>query len=227
MTKKKKAAADAAVNEETKQADTTPQEKKSNEPMVTVLKTGTASKLSPRGDGKLFYQVGRMGDIILLRISGNDSSGRFSKEWVCTQAIRESLNRLPNLKAFKGAGALKSAWKGQSSCNSGFGAGILKAEGVFTPHPDPKMKGALMLSSPDALEAFEQKMLDLPIPKDAEKLLLNPPKTVPNFGKKKAAKDAPDADNDAEEVDDSDAENIDIELQDADLEDDPADDDAE
>lgn len=168
-----------------------------------------------------------MGDTILVRISGNDSSGRFSKEWVCTQAIRESLMRLANPKAFKGAVALKTAWKGQSSCNSGFGAAILKAEGVFTNHPDPKKKGMLMLSTPDALDVWEQKMLDLAIPKDAEMLLLHPPKPQPNFGKKKAAKDTPGADNDSDEVDSVDSgDDTDADSIDAELEDDPADNDA-
>ena len=49
--------------------------------MVTVLRTGTATKLSPRGNGQLTYQVGRMDDTVLLRISGNESSGRFSRAW--------------------------------------------------------------------------------------------------------------------------------------------------
>jgi hypothetical protein len=211
MVKKKKAAADAVAKEETKTS-------KTQEPMVTVIKKATASKLSPRGDGKLFYQVGRIGDNILLRISGNDSSGRFSKEWVGCEALQDSLNRLGNLKAFKGAVALKSAWKGKSSCNSGFGAGILKAEGVFTTHPDPKKKGMLCLSSPDALAVWEQKMLELPIPKDAETVLLHPPKPIPNFLKKKVVKDA------TSKVKEDDPENTDPAMEEVDPEDDPTDD---
>jgi len=155
------------------------------EPMVTILKTAQAEKLSPRGDGRITYQVGRMGDTVLLRISGNESSGRFSKEWVAADAIRQSLAKLPkDAKSFKGALALKTAWKGQSSCNSGFGAAILKAEGVFVGDADPKKKGMLALSAPDALDAWEKTVLDLKVPKDAETVLLDPPKPKPFFAKK-------------------------------------------
>jgi hypothetical protein len=172
-----------------------PAEGAAAEPMVTVLKTGTAPKLSPRGDGKLTYRVGRMGDEILVQIFGNESSGRFSKEWVTVDAIRKSLSKLPKgAESFKGALALKSAWNGRSSCNSGFGAAILKAEGVFVADEDPKKKGMLKLPAPDALDTWEQAILALPVPKDAEQVPLHPPKPVPFFAKKKAAEpDAPEA----------------------------------
>lgn len=170
----------------------------SNEPMVTILKTATGAKLSPRGGGELTYQVGRMGDTVLLRIFKNDSSGRFSNEWVGVEALRKSLTQLPQGAAsFKGAVALRSAWKGQSSCNSGFGAAILRAEKVFAPDPDPKKKGMLMLATPDALDRWEKAILALPVPKDAEQVLLHPPKAKPFFSRKKddaAAGTAPVAD---------------------------------
>ncbi len=153
--------------------------------MVTIIKTGTAAKLSPRGGGLLTYQIGRMGDTVLLRIHKNDSSGRFSAEWVSVEAVRKSLAQLPKgASSFKGAVALKTAWKGQSSCNSGFGAAILRGENVFASDEDPKKKGMLKLASPDALDAWEKKVLALPVPKDAEQVLLNPPKAVPNFAKR-------------------------------------------
>lgn len=155
-------------------------------PMVTVLKEAQTSKLSPRGDGQLTYQVGRMDDTVLLRISGNESSGRFSKEWVTADAIRNSLTQLPKgVESFKGALALKSAWNGRSSCNSGFGAAILKAEGVFAADEDPKKKGMLTLSAPDALDAWEKNVLAMKVQKDAEQAPLHPPKPKPFFAKKK------------------------------------------
>lgn len=152
---------------------------------MTVLKTATAQKLSPRGDGPLTYQVGRMDDTVLLRIFGNESSGRFSKEWVALDAVRLSLAQIPKgVASFKGATALKSAWKGQSSCNSGFGAAILRAEDVFAVDDDPKKKGLLRLASPDALDAWEQRILALDVSKDAERVPLNPPKPTPFFAKR-------------------------------------------
>jgi hypothetical protein len=190
MARKKKDnhGADAAPETTTEEA-TAP-----NDPMVTILNTATAPKLSPRGGGELTYQVGRMDNTVLLRIHKNDSSGRFSNEWVGVESIRRSLAQLPKgVTSFKGAVALKSAWKGQSSCNSGFGAAILRAEKVFAADPDPKKKGMLMLASPDALDQWEASVLALPVPKDAEQVLLNPPKAKPFFQKKKddaAAEDA-------------------------------------
>lgn len=185
MTRKKKTEADAAVAS-APQAAPAPEAG----PMVTVLKTATATKLSPRGDGALTYQLGRMDDTVLLRIHENESSGRFSKEWVTVEAVRRALAALPKgTTAFKGALALKAAWKGLSSCNSGFGAAILKAEGVFAWEPDKK--GMMRLASPDALDAWERAVLALKVPKDAERVPLNPPRPVPHFAKRNVPADAP------------------------------------
>lgn len=174
------------------------------EPMVTILKTATAPKLSPRGGGELTYQVGRMDNTVLLRIHKNDSSGRFSNEWVGAESIRRSLAQLPKeARSFKGAVALRSAWKGQSSCNSGFGAAILRAEGVFAADPDPKKKGMLTLSAPDALDTWARGILALPVPKNAGQVLLHPPKAKPFFSKKKA--DDADGANTTPDADDADA----------------------
>jgi hypothetical protein len=201
MARKKKDTQGADAAPETTTEETTAP----GEPMVTILKTATAAKLSPRGGGELTYQVGRMDNTVLLRIHKNDSSGRFSNEWVGVESIRRSLAQLPKgVSSFKGAVALKSAWKGQSSCNSGFGAAILRAEKVFIPDPDPKKKGMLMLASPDTLDQWEAAILALPVPKDAEQVLLQPPKAKPFFAKKKDDADAGDAPatDDVEPVDD-------------------------
>jgi hypothetical protein len=208
MARKKKDTHGADAAPET--TTTTKEAEVSSEPMVTILKTATAPKLSPRGGGELTYQVGRMDNTVLLRIHKNDSSGRFSNEWVSVESIRRSLAQLPKgVSSFKGAVALKSAWKGQSSCNSGFGAAILRAEKVFAADPDPKKKGMLQLAS-DMLQ-WEASVLALPVPKDAEQVLLNPPKAKPFFQKKKddaAAEDASVSDDvePADEVEPVDAE---------------------
>lgn len=149
--------------------------------LVTVIKTGNAAKLSPRGDGALTFQVGRIADTIHLRIFHNESAGRFSREWVTVEAIRSALAKLPKGQPlFKAAVGLKPAWKGQSSCNSGFGAAILKSEGVLV--SDVEKKGMMRLASADALDKWEQSMLAIKVPKDAEKVPLHPQKAVPNFG---------------------------------------------
>lgn len=186
MAKKKKSDDGADAASTTTTTTTTEETKAPAKPMVTILKTAEAAKLSPRGGGELTYQMGRMGDTVLLRIHKNTSSGRFSAEWVTADALRESLAQLPKgTTSFKGAVALRSAWKGLSSCNSGFGSAILRAEKVFSADPDPKKKGMLTLSAPDALEQWEAAILALPIPKDAEQAPLHPPKAKPFFAKKK------------------------------------------
>lgn len=102
-----------------------------------------------------------------------------------------------------------------SSTNSGFECACLKNEGVLV--SDPEKKGMLALASPDAPDRWEQSILALPIPKDAEQVPLHPPKATPFFAKKKddAAGDAPVAD-DVEPVD---------EVEQVDAEDDTAQDD--
>ncbi|MBI1318341.1 MAG: hypothetical protein GC168_05225 [Candidatus Hydrogenedens sp.] len=171
------------------------------EAMVTVLKTGTAPKLSPCGDGQLTYRVGRMGEEILVQIFGNESSGRFSKEWVTVDAIRQSLAKLPKgAESFKGALALKSAMSGRSACNSGFLASILKELGILVGHEDPKKRGLLHLASAGALDNFEQSMRAMKVPKDAEQVPLNPPKPKPFFAKKAKSEDAAEVSEPVEET---------------------------
>jgi hypothetical protein len=158
-------------------------EAKVEEPMVTVIKTAQAAKLSPRSqDSLISYQLGRHGDTVLVRISGNESSGRFSKEWVPVEKIRDALSKVPKgAESFKAALLLRGAWKGKSSCNGGFAAAILVAENVFAREDDPKKKSMLKLSLP--LDEWTKQMLEIPVPEDAEVVPLHPPKVKPFFKK--------------------------------------------
>ena len=168
----------------TKKKEETSTEAKVEEPTVTIIKTAQAAKLSPRGDGLISYQLARRGDALLLRISGNESSGRFSKEWVAVEKIRDALSKIPKgTESFKTALLLRAAWKGKSSCNGGFAAAIFVAENVFAREDNPKKKSMLKLSSPDAIEVWEKKVLEMPVPEDAEVVPLFPPKPKP-FRKK-------------------------------------------
>jgi hypothetical protein len=170
----------------TKKKEEASTEAKVKEPMVTIVKTAQAAKLSPRGDGLISYQLGKLGDALLVRISGNESSGRFSKEWVPVEKIRDALSKVPKgAESFKAALLLRGAWKGKSSCNGGFAAAIFVAENVFAREDDPKKKSMLKLSAPDALEVWEKKVLEVPVPEDAEVVPLHPPKAKPFFAKKK------------------------------------------
>jgi len=184
MARKKKDTQGADAAPET--TTTTKEAKVSSEPMVAIIRTSTAPKLSPRGGGALTFQVGVMGNAVLLRIHKNDSSGRFSAEWINVDAIRRALAQLPKgQNSFKGAVAMTPAFKGRSSCNGGFLAAILRAEKVFAADPDPKKKGMLQLASDQALEKWVESVLKQPVPPAAEQVPLNPPKAKPFFAKKK------------------------------------------
>lgn len=157
-----------------------------NGPMVTIIKKAQAAKLSPRGEGQITYQVGRHGDAVVVRISGNESSGRFSKEWVPAEKIRDALSKIPKgAESFKAALLLRAAWKGKSSCNGGFAAAIFVAENILAREDDPKKRSMLKLSSPDALDTWEKAMLAQKVPEDAEVVPLHPPKVKPFSAKEK------------------------------------------
>lgn len=173
-------------------ATTTEDATAASEPMVTILKTVATDKISPRGTGKLVYQVGKRDQTVYLRLFKNESSGRMSTEHVPISSIRRALSKVPKGEKLFKSSILAEAWVGRSSTNPGFGCACLKNEGVLA--SDPQKKGMLMLASPDALDKWEAAILTLPVPKDAEQVLLHPPKAKPFFAKKKddaAAEPAP------------------------------------
>ncbi len=173
---------------------------KADGPMVAVLKTANAPKLSPRGDGELTYMVARMDDKILIRLAKNSSSGSHSKEWVPVDAIRNALKKVPKDSPFKGTLTMKSAFVGKSSTNGGFLCAALRHLGILS--MDPEKKGMLKLTAPDALDVWEKETLALALPKDAEVLPLHPAKPKPFFSKKTdgegAAEKAVTSENDSE-----------------------------
>jgi hypothetical protein len=123
-------------------------------PDVTVVKIASAPKLSPRGEGGITYQVGRVDSDVYARIEKNDGGGSFSKEWVPLEKIRAALT--PSMKKgdpFK-SDSLATAYVGKSQCNSGFLVAALRAEQVFS--IDTEHKGMSILSGD--LDAWEVQM---------------------------------------------------------------------
>jgi hypothetical protein len=177
----------ARKKKETQGADAEPETTataaESGEATVTILKTVETKKLSPRGEGKLVYQISRRGETVYLRLFKNESSGRMSTEHVPVAALRRALSKVPKGEKLFKSSILAEAWTGRSSTNPGFGCACLKNEGVLV--SDPEKKGMLALASADALERWEQSILALPIPKDAEQVPLHPPTATPFFAKKK------------------------------------------
>jgi len=123
-------------------------------PDVVILKTVTAPKLSPRGEGGVVYQIGRVGDAVHVRIEKNEGGGSHSKEFVAVAAIRAAVTpAMRRGEPFK-SDALTSAFVGKSQCNSGFLVAALRAEGLF--QADAEHKGMSKLVGD--LDAWEKSL---------------------------------------------------------------------
>lgn len=120
-------------------------------PDVVIVRTATAAKLSPRGEGGITYQIGRVQDAVYMRIVGNESGGRHSKEWVPLDRVRSAMTRgMLRGEPFKST-AMVSAFEGRSQNNSGFLVAAMRAEGLVG--ADAKHKGmSVMTGDIDAWE---------------------------------------------------------------------------
>jgi len=95
--------------------------------VIRILFRGTCPKLTARGKGDLSYEIGIDEDSgeSYVRISGNDSSGAFSNEWLDLSKVRVLLNGQE--KTFS-ATVMENLFRGRSSNNHGYLAAILIAE---------------------------------------------------------------------------------------------------
>ena len=101
-------------------------------PDVVIVKTATAPKLSPRGEGGIIYQVGRVGEEVYIRIEKNEGGGSHSKKFVPVASLKTAVT--PSMKRgepFR-SDAFSGAFVGRSQCNSGFLIGALRAEGLLS-----------------------------------------------------------------------------------------------
>lgn len=123
-------------------------------PDVVIVRAATAPKISPRGEGGVAYQVGRVAEDVYIRIDKNDGGGRHSREWVPVEGIRAALT--PAMRRgdpFKSDG-LAGAFVGRSQCNSGFLVAALRAEGILA--GDAEKRGMSRLAGD--LDAWEKSM---------------------------------------------------------------------
>jgi hypothetical protein len=97
---------------------------------ITILFRGTCPKLTARGKGDLSYELGIDEDTAdsYVRISGNDSSGAYSNEWLDIGKIRTLLTTQE--KPFP-AIVMEGLFHGRSTNNHGYLAAILIAEKVL------------------------------------------------------------------------------------------------
>lgn len=112
------------------------QEQAENEVIVRILFRGDCPKLTPRGVGKLEYEIGvnDQTDEPFLRIASNESSGVFSTHWIGINEIRTILDGMQDHQTFN-AIILRNLYMQKSANNHGFLTAILKAEGVVVNLP--------------------------------------------------------------------------------------------
>ncbi len=98
---------------------------------IQILVRYTASKLSPRSEGLIFYAIGRheVSGELFLKITGNQGGGLHSKEWIELSAVDEILQSLPADKPFKSS-VMKKLFKSGSANNAGFLCAILRSDGM-------------------------------------------------------------------------------------------------
>ncbi len=116
--------------------DSDPVEVPDTRPTYRLIREARAPKLSLRSTGSLTYQVltdeDRSG--VWLRIAVNHEGGCFSDEAVPLAAIRDCLRDLAP-DAAPQALTFKPAFVGRSTCNGGFLAAVLLAEGLLGRDP--------------------------------------------------------------------------------------------
>ena len=95
-----------------------------------IIERGEANKLSPKSQGKIYFQLATNLDDKqnYLRIIGNDGGGLHSKEWVSLEKVISTLSGLTD-QVFKSS-ALKSCMVGRSSNNFSFLAAVLRSSQV-------------------------------------------------------------------------------------------------
>lgn len=99
---------------------------------ITIIKQATAPKLTPKSDGGLGYEIGKLEKAWMIRVTSNSSGGFFSDEWVGFDAIEKALGKLTTSKTDFKSAVLRSVFvEGHSANNAGFLCACLRAEGLL------------------------------------------------------------------------------------------------
>lgn len=94
--------------------------------IALLVEDGKALKLNPAEPSHIYYQIGKAasGDLY-IRISGNETGGLHSKEWVSVPKALEILDAMPADQVFKST-QFKGLFQSGSNNNAGFFAAILR-----------------------------------------------------------------------------------------------------
>ncbi len=98
--------------------------------MTVLVEDGKALKLNPAEPSHVYYQIGvEASGEIYIRISGNETGGLHSKEWVSVPKTLEILDAMPADQVFKST-QFKGLFQSGSNNNAGFYAAILRCPEV-------------------------------------------------------------------------------------------------
>lgn len=108
--------------------------KQENAEQVRIVFKGQCKKLTARGVGLLAYELGTgvNSDACFIRISGNETSGTCSFEWIKLETIENLLKQRPESDKPFNAKLFQKAFISRSVNNHGYLAAVLKSEGVIS-----------------------------------------------------------------------------------------------
>ncbi len=96
-----------------------------------IVREGKAKKLSPKTENHVFYEIAIHDEEneLYIRMSGNQSGGLHSKEWIPLKDITAVLD-VQGDKPFKSS-VMKCVFSGQSANNAGFMAACCRGLGLI------------------------------------------------------------------------------------------------
>lgn len=144
-----------ALEKDTKSANAK-EENSTETQFQIIIEKGTADKLSPKSEGKIYYQLARNQDdkANYLRITGNDGGGLHSREWIALDKVITTLSGQAG-HPFKSS-ALKECMVGKSANNASFLAAILRSSDIGLIKPSEKSTFHHLL-----VDDFEQRAASL------------------------------------------------------------------
>ncbi|EDM69292.1 hypothetical protein PE36_07387 [Moritella sp. PE36] len=115
---------------EDKPANDKQSEPEKHDHFSNIVLSGKGKKLSPKTTNHVFFDIAEHDEEgeLYIRLSGNEGGGLHSKEWINLTTLIAILDEQVD-KPFKST-ALKPAFKGASSNNAGFLAGVLRSDDI-------------------------------------------------------------------------------------------------
>lgn len=133
---------------------------------IRIVYQGQCNKLTARGVGLLSYELGssETSGEAYIRISGNETSGTCSFEWIKFQTIEAVLNNRPETDKPFNAKELYKAFISKSVNNHGYLAAVLKKVGAISSSAEaPTLLSVVSFSSiKDRVSTLAEEGIDIP-----------------------------------------------------------------